>query len=109
MIFLFLKKIKLKLKNILKKETSISIDKTTIWESCLRILDKSFTGKNPPDEINENAKFKESKDLNENKFKIIKIIRVILEYNKKILKACLSTSELLKEKKLVNVFLKLSS
>ena len=73
------------------------------------IFDRSFTGKNPPEEINENAKFKESKDLSENKFRITKIIRVIAEYNKKILKACLGISELLNEKKFVNVFLKLSS
>ena len=39
----------------------------------------------------------------------MKIISVIPEYNKKILKACFNTSELLNEKKLVNVFLKLSS
>ena len=51
-------------------------------------------GKNPPDEIKEKAKFKESKDLIENKFRIIKINKVIIEYNKKIFTACFNTSEL---------------
>ena len=73
------------------------------------MLERLFTGKNPPEDINVNAKFNESKDLIENIFKIIKIKRVILEYRRKILIACLRTSELLKEKKFVKVFLKFSS
>ena len=44
--------------------------------SSLIILDKSFVGKKPPEEINENAKFKESKVLIENRFSIIKITKV---------------------------------
>jgi hypothetical protein len=72
-------------------------------------LERSLTGKKPPEEINVNAKFNESKDLIENKFNIIKIMRVIHEYNKKIFIACFRTSELLNEIKLVKVFLKLSS
>jgi len=73
------------------------------------ILERSLTGKKPPEEINVNAKFNESKDLIENKFNIMKIMRVIPEYNKKIFIACFRTSELLNEIKLVKVFLKLSS
>ena len=52
-------------------------------------------GKNPPEEINENAKFKESKVLIDSKFSIIKITRVIPEYIKKTFIACLNTSEVL--------------
>jgi hypothetical protein len=96
-------------KKILKKENNINIDTTTICVLFLSIRDTSLTGRNPPDEINVNAKFNESKDLIENKFKIIKIKRVKPEYNKKILVACLNISELLKEIKFVNDFLKLSS
>ena len=72
-------------------------------------MDKSFTGKKPPEEISEKAKFNESKDLIEKKFKIIKINSVRAEYNKKIFVACLNISELLNEIKFVRVFLKLSS
>ena len=80
-------KIKLKLKKILKKDISINNDKTIIWEFSLKIFDKSLTGKKPPEEINEKAKFKELKDLIEKIFSIIKITNVNPEYNRKILKA----------------------
>ena len=73
------------------------------------ILDKSFAGKNPPEETSVKAKLSESKVLIEKMFKIKKIKSVRPEYNKKIFIACLNTSELLKEIKLVKVFLKLSS
>tara|TARA_E500000331_G_C16796259_1_gene514596 strand:- start:24 stop:245 length:222 start_codon:yes stop_codon:yes gene_type:complete len=73
------------------------------------MLDRSLTGKNPPDEISVKAKFNESKALIEKIFKIIKIKSVRPEYKRKILIACFNTSELLKEMKLVKVFLKLSS
>tara|TARA_B100000902_G_C27135111_1_gene825631 strand:+ start:701 stop:937 length:237 start_codon:yes stop_codon:yes gene_type:complete len=75
----------------------------------LRTLESSFTGKNPPDEIKENARFKELNDLIDKVLRIIKIINVKLEYNKKIFIACLKISELSKEMKFVNVFLKFSS
>ena len=42
-------------------------------------------------------------------FKIMNIINVKTEYSKKILIACLKISELLKDIKLVKVFLKFSS
>ena len=109
MIFLFLIKIKLYEKKILKNEKSISIDSITIWEFSLKILDKSLTGRKPPDDTNEKARFSESKALIEKIFKEMKIINVIIEYNKKILIACLNISELSKEMKFVKVFLKLSS
>ena len=94
---------------MLKKDISINIDKTIIWEFSLKIFDKSLTGKKPPEEINVKAKFKELKDLIEKKLRIIKINNVNPEYNKKILKACLNASELSKEIKFVKVFLKFSS
>tara|TARA_B100001248_G_C27201437_1_gene371474 strand:+ start:71 stop:202 length:132 start_codon:yes stop_codon:yes gene_type:complete len=40
------------------------------------MLERSFTGKNPPEEIKEKAKFNESKDLIENMLRIINIIKV---------------------------------
>ena len=87
----------------------MSNDKIIIWEFSLKIFERSFTGKNPPDEIIVNAKFNESKDLIEMKFRIIKINNVIPEYKRKILIVCFNISELLNEIKLVKVFLKLSS
>ena len=87
----------------------MSNDKIIIWEFSLIIFERSFTGKNPPDEINENAKFNELNALIEKKFKIIKINKVSAEYNKKIFIACLKISVLSKEIKLVKDFLKLSS
>jgi hypothetical protein len=68
-----------------------------------------FTGKKPPEEIIVIAKFRELKDLIPKIFKIIKIEIVIPEYNKKILTVCFKTSELLKDKKFVRDFFKLSS
>tara|TARA_B100001173_G_scaffold282236_1_gene266988 strand:+ start:44 stop:316 length:273 start_codon:yes stop_codon:yes gene_type:complete len=75
----------------------------------LKIFERSFTGRNPPEEINVKAKFNESNALIEKKFKIIKIKSVRPEYRKKILIACFNISELLNEMKLVKDFLKLSS
>ena len=68
-----------------------------------------MTGKKPPEEINEKAKFKELNDLIEKIFNMIKITNVNPEYNKKILNACLNASELSKDIKFVKVFLKFSS
>ena len=79
------------------------------WELSFIILDKSFTGKNPPDEIIVKARFNESNVLIENRLSNINITTVKQEYSIKILVACLKLSELLKDVKLVNVFLKLSS
>ena len=85
------------------------MDNIIICVFSLKIFESSLTGKNPPEEISVKAKFNESNALIEKIFKIIKIMRVKLEYKKKILTNCLNISELLKEIKLVNVFLKLSS
>ncbi len=82
---------------MLKKENSIKKDKIIIWELSLIIFERLFTGKNPPDEIKVKAKFNESKDLIEKILRIIKIKRVKPEYKKKILNACLRTSELLND------------
>ena len=75
----------------------------------LIILERSLTGRKPPEEIIVKAKFKESKVLIEKKFKTMNIKRVKDEYRRKILVTCFKISELLKEIKFVNVFLKFSS
>jgi hypothetical protein len=75
----------------------------------LIIAERSLTGKNPPDEINVNARLSELNDLKEKIFRTIKIKRVKLEYKKKILIACLKISVLSNEIKFVKVFLKFSS
>ena len=61
------------------------------------MLDRSFTGKKPPDDISVNAKFSELNALIEKKFRMIKIASVKPEYNRKIFKACLNISELSKD------------
>ena len=94
---------------MLKNDNNINKDKIIIWVLSLKILERSFAGKKPPEEIKVKARFNESKDLIEKIFKIIKIIRVKLEYKRKIFTACLNTSELLKEIKFVKDFFKLSS
>ena len=94
---------------MLKNDVSISNDKIIICEFSLIMLERSFSGKKPPEEIKVNAKFNELKVLIEKIFNIIKIIRVNAEYNKNIFIACLKTSALSKEIKLVKVFLKFSS
>jgi len=66
-------------------------------------------GRKPPEEIIVIARFKELKTLILNKFRIIKIVSVISEYNKKILKDCFKVSALLKDIKFVKDFLKLLS
>ena len=94
---------------MLKNDSNMRNDRTIIWVLSLIILERSLTGRNPPDEIIVKARFNESKVLIENKFNIINIERVKVEYNRKILVACFKISELLKEIKFVNVFLKFSS
>ena len=107
--FLFLKKIKLYIKKILKKDISIKIEKIIIWKSFTKIDETSFTGRNPPDEIIVIAKFSELNDLMPKIFKIMKIDNVNPEYSNKILIDCFSISEVLKDIKLVSDFFKLSS
>ena len=97
------------MKKRLKKENNIDIDRMILLMSVVNVVSKLLLGKNPPDDIIVNARFKESNVLIENKFNNINITTVKEEYNIKILVACLKLSELLKDVKLVKVFLKLSS
>ena len=97
------------MKKILKNDTSINNEKIIIWEFCLSIIDRSLTGKKPPDEIIVIAKFSELNDLIPNIFKIINITIVRLEYKKNILIVCFKTSVVLNDKKFVRDFFKLSS
>ena len=80
-----------------------------IWELFIKILDKLFDGKKPPDEITVIARFKELNILTSNIFRIIKIPNVVNEYKRKIFNDCFNVSALLKEIKLVKDFLKLWS
>ena len=80
-----------------------------IWALFIKILDKLFDGKNPPDEIMVMARFNELNILISKKFKITKIINVSNEYKRKILNDCFKVSALLNDIKLVKDFLKLLS
>ena len=82
---------------MLKKDVSINNEIKITWASSLIMLDRSFTGKKPPDDISVNAKFSELNALIEKKFRMIKIASVKPEYNRKIFKACLNISELSKD------------
>ncbi|MEJ6772382.1 MAG: hypothetical protein QNK48_04255 [Pelagibacteraceae bacterium] len=64
---------------MLKKEDSNKIDVITTWELLIKILDKLFDGKKPPDEIMVIAKFRELNNLISKRLKIIKIESVINE------------------------------
>ena len=97
------------MKKILKNETSINNEKITIWVWFVKIDERLFEGKKPPDEITVIDKFKELKDLISKIFRIIKIDIVILVYKINILIVCFNISELLKDIKFVNDFFKLSS
>ena len=92
---------------MLKKDVSISKEVIIICELFIRILDRSFDGKNPPDDIIVIARFKELNNLTSKKLKITKIPKVISEYNKKIFNDCFKVSALLKEIKFVKDLLKL--
>ena len=73
------------------------------------ILDKLFTGKKPPDEINVIARLKESKNLKSRIFNITKIPKVNIMYKINIFDDCFKVSDVLNDKKLVKDFLKLLS
>ena len=94
---------------MLKKDVNIRKDVIIIWELFIKILDKSFDGKKPPDEITVIARFKELNILISKIFSITKIPIVINEYKRKIFKDCFKVSALLKDIKLVKDFLKLWS
>ena len=97
------------MKKILKKDISIKIEKIIIWKSFTKTDERSFTGRNPPDEIIVIARLKELNDLMPKTFRIIKIDKVNPEYRNKILIDCFIISEELKDIKLVKDFFKLSS
>ena len=82
---------------MLKNDNNINNDKIIIWKFSLNILERLFTGKKPPEEINVKARFNESNDLIEITFRMIKIKSVKIEYKKNIFVACLKISELLNE------------
>ena len=94
---------------MLKKETSINKEKIIIWDWLFKIDESSLVGRKPPEEIIVIDKFNELKYLMSKIFKIKKIEIVITEYKIKILTVCFNTSELLKDKKFVNDFFRLSS
>ena len=96
-------------KKILKKETSINIEKIIICEFWRSIVERSLVGKKPPDEIIVIAKFNELNVLMPNKLRIIKIVNVKIEYKINILIVCFKTSVLLNDKKFVRDFFKFSS
>ena len=72
-------------------------------------IERSFKGRNPPDEIKDIDKLKESKVLKSNILRIINIITVSNEYRISILKVCLKVSDILKDKKFVRDFFIFSS
>jgi hypothetical protein len=78
---IFVKKIKVMIfcKKILKNEDSNKIDVIITWELLIKILDKLFDGKKPPDEIMVIDKFKELNNLISKRLNIIKIESVINE------------------------------
>ncbi|MDA8609268.1 hypothetical protein N9K93_04755 [Candidatus Pelagibacter bacterium] len=94
---------------MLKKETNISNEKIIICVGFIKIKERSFVGKKPPDEITVIDRFKELKDLTSKIFRITKIEIVIPVYKMNILIVCFNISELLNDKKLVSDFFKLSS
>ena len=67
------------MKKILKNETSINNEKITIWVWFVKIDERLFEGKKPPDEIIVIAKFNEIKALIPMIFNIKKIDTVIDE------------------------------
>ena len=75
----------------------------------LTTIERSFKGRNPPDEIKDIDKLKESKVLKSNILRIINIITVSNEYRTSILKVCLKVSDILKDKKFVRDFFIFSS
>ena len=94
---------------MLKNEININIEKIIIWESWIKIVERSFTGKKPPEEIIVIAKFKEINDLIPKIFKTINMNIVREEYKKNIFIDCFKISELLKDIKFVKDFFRLSS
>ena len=67
------------IKKILKNEDNNKIDVIIIWELSIKILDKLFDGKKPPDEIMAIARFRELNNLISKRLNVIKIDIVINE------------------------------
>tara|TARA_B110001452_G_scaffold101323_1_gene84033 strand:- start:1060 stop:1377 length:318 start_codon:yes stop_codon:yes gene_type:complete len=103
----FFAKIRLYDKKILKNDINISKDIIIICALLIRILDKLFDGKKPPEEMTVIAKFKELNILTSKIFRITKITNVMNEYKRKIFNDCFKVSALLNDIKLVKDFLKL--
>ena len=61
---------------MLKNGISIKRENIITWKSLIKIDERSFTGRNPPEEIIVIAKFSELNDLIPKKFKIINIDKV---------------------------------
>ena len=80
-----------------------------IISEFIKIDERSFTGRNPPEEIIDIAKFNELNDLIPNKLRIIKIAKVKLKYKINILIVCFKISVVLNDKKFVRDFFKFSS
>ena len=94
---------------MLKNDDNINRDVIIICKLFIKILDRLFDGKKPPEDIIVIDKFKELNILISNMFRIIKITSVINEYKRKIFNDCFKVSALLKDIKLVKDFLKLWS
>ena len=107
--FFFLKNIKLQDKNKLKNEVNSSKENTISLNVVFNIDSILFAGIKPPEDIMLMDKFNESKVLISAIFKIINKIKVKTLYNIRILKDCLIVSVILKDKKFVKDFFKLSS
>ena len=73
------------------------------------ILDKLFTGKKPPDEINVIDRLNESKILKSRIFKMTKMASVNKIYKINIFEDCFKVSEVLNDKKFVKDFFRLLS
>ena len=64
------------MKNKLKKDTSIKVEKDRSCFCLIKIVSKLFIGKKPPEDIKVIAKFSEINDLNSKRFNTKKIINV---------------------------------
>ena len=64
---------------MLKNEVNNKIDVIITWELLIKMLDKLFDGKKPPDEIMVIARFRELNNLISKRLNIIKIENVINE------------------------------
>ena len=94
---------------MLKKDSSIRVEKIIIFILEFKTDCKSLTGKKPPEDMSVKAKFNDVNALKSKIFKIVKIKKVNKEYKINIFKDCLKISDVLNEKKFVKDFFKLLS